>query len=132
MKGFDLARLGREIRLRRLALGWSIEDFAEACGVTGTYLGVVENGLRDPHVMMLVSIAKGLGCSVADLLVEPHGDVSPRGRQMGRLFDRISPRAQEMVALLLYALVRPRKEEARQGDDAGKSPPPPEEGEPPS
>jgi transcriptional regulator with XRE-family HTH domain len=131
MKGFDLARLGREIRLRRIALGWSLEDFAEACGMTGNYLGVVENGLRDPHIGMLVSIAKGLGCSVADLLVEPDGDVSPRGRQMGRLFDKISPRAQELVALLMYTLVKPRKEAAQQGEDAGKSSHPPGEGEPP-
>ena len=125
-------RLGREIRRRRMVLGWSMEDFAEACGMTPTYLGVVENGRRDPHVAMLVSIAKGLGCSVADLLVGPDGDVSPRGRQIGRLFDRISPRAQEMVALLLYALVKPRKEDAQQGEGAGKSSRPPKEGEPPS
>lgn len=132
MRGLDLAQLGREIRRRRLALGWSIEDFAEACGVTGNYLGTVENGLRDPRFVMLASIARGLGCSVVDLLAGPDGEVSPRGRKVGQLFDKISPRAQDLVALLVCALVKPREEDAQQEEDAGKDSRPPGEGEPSS
>jgi transcriptional regulator with XRE-family HTH domain len=131
MSNLDLARLGREIRRRRVALSWTLEQFAEACGVSPNYLGTIENGRRDLHISTLVSIARALGCSVADLLAEPNGDVSPRGLEVGRLFDKASPQAQEAAAHVLRVLVK-QSEEAREGKGTGKTPRKPREGGPSS
>jgi transcriptional regulator with XRE-family HTH domain len=132
MMNLDLVRLGQDIRRRRIALGWTLDQFAEACGVTPNYLGTLENGRRDPHISTLVSIARALGCSLADLLAEPDGDVSPRGIEVGRLFDQASPQAQEAAAHVLRVLVKQGGGSAPQGKGAGKTPRRPREGEPPS
>ena len=116
MKNIDLVRLGQEIRRRRLALGWTLEQFAETCVITPNYLGTLENGKRDPHTTTLMSIARALGCSVGDLLWDTQQDLSPAAREVGRRFDQASPAAQEAVEAILRAITKPSKEK----DEAGR------------
>jgi transcriptional regulator with XRE-family HTH domain len=129
MSNLDLARIGREIRRRRVAFGLTLEQFAGACGVSPNYLGTIENGRRDSHISTLTAIARAFGCSLADLLAEPDGDVSPRGLEVGRLFDQASPQAQEAAAHVLRVLVK-QGEGGREGK--GKTPRRPREGGPSS
>ena len=62
-----LARLGKNVRKRREALGVSQEEFAEKCGFDRTYISLVERGRRNISLMNLVKIAKGLNTSVSQL-----------------------------------------------------------------
>lgn len=61
-------RLGTRIRARRTALGWSQATLAEAVGVGGNYVGILERGVKLPTLDTLVAIAKALKCSPAELL----------------------------------------------------------------
>ena len=65
------ARLGARIRARREALGLTQAALAERAGVTSNYVGVLERGLKLPTLDTLITLAKALETSPADLL----GDV---------------------------------------------------------
>jgi transcriptional regulator with XRE-family HTH domain len=59
---------GREVRQRRVALGWTLDGLADAAGLTPNFIGGVENGRRNPSLTSMARIAKGLGVHLADLL----------------------------------------------------------------
>ena len=70
-----LTTLGGKIRELRSANGWSQESFADHCGLHRTAIGLLERGERNPTLTTLVTVAKGLGITVSELLVgiEEHG-----------------------------------------------------------
>lgn len=106
MSNLYFIQVGEEIRRRRLALGWSLEQLADACGITRNYLGTVERGRRDPHVSTLLSIARALGCTITELLGHPDADTSSRGLEMARLYERSAPHVQDAVTLMMRLLVK--------------------------
>lgn len=126
MSGLDPVQLGAEIRRRRVALGWTLERLAEASGLSPNYLGTVESGRRDMHISTLSAITRALGCSFADLFVEPGRDLSPQGLEVGRLFDRASPNVKDAALLMMRLLVTPdgpdAPNEMKLKRGAGKSP----------
>ena len=63
--------VGRNIRRRRRASGLSQEAFAHACGLHRTYIGGVERGERNITLTTLARIAKALGTTPVELLMEP-------------------------------------------------------------
>lgn len=65
----DLTELGRRLRERRKALGWSQEEFASRAGVDRSYVGGVERGQRNITFTMLCQLCGALGCDVADVTV---------------------------------------------------------------
>lgn len=115
MKAIDLVDLGQEIRRRRRALGWTLEQFAETCGVTPNYLGTLENGKRDPHMTMIASIARALGCAVSDLLGDPEKNLSAMAREVGRRFEEATPEAKETVKAMLREVTKPCKDRDKMG-----------------
>lgn len=67
---FDLGRrpqdrlrqeLGRQIRLARAELGWTLRDLSENAGISVSQLSSIERGAHLPSVESLVSIAAALG-----------------------------------------------------------------------
>ncbi|MDB5801069.1 MAG: transcriptional regulator [Rhodocyclales bacterium] len=56
------------IRRRRLALGWSQEEFAEQAGVHRTYIGMLERGEKNVTIYNIEKIALALGVEPALLL----------------------------------------------------------------
>jgi transcriptional regulator with XRE-family HTH domain len=62
-----LSELGRRIREKRHALGWTQEDLAHAAEIDRSYIGGVERGERNLTFTMLCQICKALGCDVAAL-----------------------------------------------------------------
>lgn len=66
----DRRRLGVAVRQRRKRLGMSQERFAEKVDCHRNYIGLVERGEQNITIDMLGRIARGLGCSVADLAGE--------------------------------------------------------------
>jgi len=64
------ARLGRAIRRLRKASGYSQESFADRCRLHRTYMGAVERGETNISLDNLERIAKALGMTAGQLLLE--------------------------------------------------------------
>ena len=63
-------KLGKAIRARRKGLGLSQEKLAEHIDCHRNYVGLVERGTQNLTVDMLCRFAKGLKCTVAQLMQE--------------------------------------------------------------
>jgi transcriptional regulator with XRE-family HTH domain len=63
----SLLPLGKAIRARRESLGLSQEKLAERCGFDRTYISMLERGVRNPSLLNLLKLAKGLETSVSRL-----------------------------------------------------------------
>lgn len=66
-----LRRIGRNIRQLRKADGLSQIDLAVAVDIDRSYLSEIENGHRNPTLMLLQNIATILGVQLEDLLKQP-------------------------------------------------------------
>jgi transcriptional regulator with XRE-family HTH domain len=66
--------LGRRIRELRRKKGYSQESFADHCGLHRTYMGGIERGEHNLTIQTALTIARGLGITVARLLsgIEKH------------------------------------------------------------
>lgn len=62
-----LATVGANIRQRRTELGFSQRDLAAAAGVDRAFLARVEQGLRNPSVVLLAKVAKAMETTVSEL-----------------------------------------------------------------
>jgi transcriptional regulator with XRE-family HTH domain len=62
-----LATFGLNVRKRREALDLSQVDAAESCELDPTYISGIERGVRNPSLVSIASIAKGLKTTVSEL-----------------------------------------------------------------
>lgn len=99
---------GDEIRRRREALGWTLEQLAERSKLSPNYIGTVENGRRDPSRSTVLALAKRLRVAPGELL-GPVKDLSPAAYDVGRQFDAASEDVQELVVRLLRVIGRRRR-----------------------
>jgi transcriptional regulator with XRE-family HTH domain len=60
--------MGARIRARRNELGLSLEEAAPRCGVHWSALGALERGQRNPSVLTLLRIARGLDTDPAEFV----------------------------------------------------------------
>jgi transcriptional regulator with XRE-family HTH domain len=60
---------GEILRMRRLSLGISQEKLAERAGLHFTYVSSAERGERNVSLVNIARFAKGLECSMHDLMV---------------------------------------------------------------
>ena len=67
MKETSLTELGKRIREKRKALGWTQEMLADKAGIDRSYIGGVERGERNLTFTMLCEVCKAFGCDVAML-----------------------------------------------------------------
>lgn len=63
-----LHRFGARVRTRREALGLSQEALGFRAGLDRTYISDIERGQRNPSLLRLLRLARGLGVTVADLV----------------------------------------------------------------
>lgn len=63
-----LLALGQVVKQRRTALGISQEELGLRANLDRTYISGIERGVRNPSITALVSLAHGLGITVANLL----------------------------------------------------------------
>ena len=56
------------MKQRRTALGISQEELGLRANLDRTYISGIERGVRNPSITALVSLARGLGITVANLL----------------------------------------------------------------
>lgn len=67
------AIVGRNVRLRRQAVGLTQEQLAFDAEIDLTYLGGIERGRRNPSLLVIVRVAGALGLRPAELLNERLG-----------------------------------------------------------
>lgn len=67
MKEIDL---GSSIHSQRTKLGLTLEELAERSGVSRAMLSDVERNVKNPTIRVVCQIAKGLSCTVSQLLGE--------------------------------------------------------------
>ncbi len=99
---------GREIKRRREALGWTLEELAERAKLSPNYIGTIENGRRDPSLSTVLALAKGLKVAPGELL-GPVKDLSAEAYEIGRAFDAAAVEAQDLVGRLLKLVGRRRR-----------------------
>jgi transcriptional regulator with XRE-family HTH domain len=66
-KNRNLVFLGQNIRQKREANDLTQEALAELCDLDSTYISGIERGVRNPSVMSLIRLAKGLDITVSQL-----------------------------------------------------------------
>jgi transcriptional regulator with XRE-family HTH domain len=64
----SLLLLGAAIRAQRERLGISQEKLAECCGFDRTYISMLERGKRNPSLLNLLKLSKGLQTSISTLI----------------------------------------------------------------
>ncbi|MBX3258829.1 MAG: helix-turn-helix transcriptional regulator [Labilithrix sp.] len=99
---------GDEVRRRREALGWTLEQLAERSKLSPNYIGTVENGRRDPSLSTVLALAKGLRVAAGELL-GPVKDLSPAAYEVGRAYDASPEDVQDLVVRLLHVTSRRRR-----------------------
>ena len=61
-------RLGKRIRELRSQKGFSQESFADHCALHRTYMGGIERGEHNLTMNTVLTISKGLGITMSELL----------------------------------------------------------------
>ena len=61
-----LLAFGRRVRAIREKAGLTQREVARRSGLDVTYISGIERSVRNPSLMSLEKLAKGLGCSMAD------------------------------------------------------------------
>lgn len=68
---------GKQVQDRRLAMGFSVETLADACGTSTRTIQRVEEGTLNPRDHLKAAIARWLGCQVPALFKFPsYGDLT--------------------------------------------------------
>jgi XRE family transcriptional regulator, fatty acid utilization regulator len=67
-EGLDLALFGQRLRHARRARDLTLADLGARVGRTPSVLSLIENGKREPRLILVEQLASALGVSVAELL----------------------------------------------------------------
>lgn len=63
-----LQKIGKNIKAERVRKGLSQEQLAELVGVSSRTIGLIENGVQQPKLLLVVNLAKALGVDINDFL----------------------------------------------------------------
>lgn len=68
MNNSILEKFGQQLKKLRVEKNLTQEQFAKKCGLHKNYIGMVERGERNPSLINIEVIAKGLEISISDLV----------------------------------------------------------------
>ena len=68
MNNSILENFGQQLKKLRNEKNLTQEQFAKKCGLHKNYIGMVERGERNPSLINIEIIAKGLELSISDLM----------------------------------------------------------------
>jgi transcriptional regulator with XRE-family HTH domain len=74
-------RLAERLALARAARGQTLEELAQASGVSRAMISKIERGESSPTAMVLGRLAGGLGVTLSSLFAEVEGAVEPLARR---------------------------------------------------
>jgi transcriptional regulator with XRE-family HTH domain len=68
MENKILLKFGKQLKKLRTEKHMTQQQFAQKCGLHKNYIGMVERGERNPSLLNIEIIAKGLEISISDLM----------------------------------------------------------------
>ena len=95
-------RMGRSVKARRQALGWTQEELGEASGLHASYVGQIERGQKKVSLDTLMRLAAALRCTAASLLEE----APPRGAGWSAKIDALLRDKPDREKELLYSTLK--------------------------
>jgi transcriptional regulator with XRE-family HTH domain len=101
-------QIGDEIRRRRRALDWTLEDLAARSGLSPRYLSSLERNERDPSLSTIEAVSRALSADPAELLGPVKG-LSPASTEAAKVFATLSAAAQRVVLQLMQLLAKRRR-----------------------
>lgn len=96
-----VAKVGGEVRRRRKERGLTVQQFADACGVSRRMLTLIEQGQANPSLVTIDKIARALGTDFATLASESRPEpvtVHAPGQAAGVWSSSLGSRAALQVA----------------------------------
>ncbi|MDD3437047.1 MAG: helix-turn-helix transcriptional regulator [Candidatus Gastranaerophilales bacterium] len=63
-----LQKIGKNIKAERVRKGLSQEQLAELVGTSSRTVGLIENGVQQPKILLVVNLAKALGVDINEFL----------------------------------------------------------------
>jgi transcriptional regulator with XRE-family HTH domain len=96
------SELGEVVRARRKAQGLTQDELSETSGLHDKYIGQVERGEVNITLSNLAKIAKGLGCSIADLF--PRGKTSKANSSLATIIALLETKDEKYLKTLLKVL----------------------------
>lgn len=100
-------RIGKEVRRRRQALAWTLEELGHRSGLSPRYISSLEKDLRDPSLSTIEAIASALGAEPGELL-GMKSTAPPGVLEAARLLHALPREAHEAVVRLVRLLARRR------------------------
>ena len=97
-----LVAFGREVRRRRMAQGLSLEALGEAADLTPNFIWGIEMAKRNPSLLSMLAIARGLGAPLGEFLGMP--ELSAEGIEGARLLDALPIGVRSAILHTLHAL----------------------------
>jgi XRE family transcriptional regulator, aerobic/anaerobic benzoate catabolism transcriptional regulator len=82
-----LSSLGARVRALRLKSGFTVSEFAGRAAISPRFINQLEAGEANISIARLAAVAKGLGCTLAELIPAPEDDGSLRARTWRLLND---------------------------------------------
>lgn len=83
-------KLGKAFRTLRTLRGMSQEDVARSIGISPSYVGKIEQGLRDPSWSVVLGMADALGTNVALVVALSEKEDSQVAPLMPIVYDQVS------------------------------------------
>jgi transcriptional regulator with XRE-family HTH domain len=117
-------RLGRAIRRKRAAKGWSLEELARRTGLTPNYIGAIELGgrHRSPSLEVVLSIADALGTELGELLGLRGKNLEPIGMEAASLVQAMPETTQAVVMPLLRFMALEASSKGRASEQTSEPP----------
>ena len=104
----QIVELGKIVRRRREAMNLTLEGLAERSGLSSNYIGMIENGKRDPSLMTVSALAKGLDVEPGELF-GPVPKLSTPADEAAHLFDTAPDNLRTAVLAVLHAVPKKRR-----------------------
>ena len=96
-----LAAIGAEIRDRRQAAGFTLEQLATLSALSCSCINRIELGQAEVSISALWSIAGALRCAVSDLLPGEDDGLPPEVRAAARALNLLDPEIRDALYTLL-------------------------------
>lgn len=99
------AVVARQLRLKRLQAGLTIEDLADAAGISVSFLAYLEANKKKPRLETVAKIAAALKIRVSELFNEKNVPAAASGKQktVNRLLKLLRAQSPENTEIILAA-----------------------------
>lgn len=97
------ATIAKQLRLKRLQAGLTIEDLADAAGISTSFLAYLETNKKKPSLVTVTKIARALNIAVSELFNEkdiPNIE-GEKQKALNRLLKLLQNQSQEDIETIL-------------------------------